>query len=664
MVKRLASQFALPFRTSLPGLLAAALLALVVTAQWSAAQLPLFRDLEAAVRDRVMRVLASDAEDPRIAIVDIDEESLRKLGAWPWPRERLADLSEHLLSEAAASRVILDLVLPGAENGAPNAQSAGDVRLAALAAAGVVILGQVFDYEQRDFPVQQGSLADGRELSNPATWKPAGTAGAGDNPSAERSAPSADATGFVANHAGLAGSRCVGNIGFQPDFDGQARKLPLWTAFEGKRYATLALATLACSARALDPESVAAELPVGPQGVWWVPFRRFPRAHLAVPAHEVLAGSTDLSGGLPLLRGRLVLVGSSALGLTDRLVTPLAPNVSGVFVHAEALSWLLDYADGQTITALPRGLMPAWALLSGLFLISMVANARLLFWQLAAGLLMSAALWFGLAAWGVRSTATDPLSTPVFAYALVLFVQLPVQWARAQSRLQQQTKILRRYVAPSVLAQLRRARSNEVLQPRRTPITVLIADMQDYTLHISRLSLEEAAALTKAFLGVLTEPILSSRGTLDRYTGDGVVAFWGAPIAEAAHADLALDAALQIVAQVTALNQKRIAEGMLPVEVRIGLASGEALVGDLGTDFRAAYTAVGDCINLASRLQQAARQLSVPILLDENVCSYARRHRFHAMGEIEVRGLAPQRVATLCGASREPVEPEDDPRAG
>ncbi|MBM3369046.1 MAG: CHASE2 domain-containing protein, partial [Betaproteobacteria bacterium] len=291
MAKRSPSHFAQFPKAGMPVLavlLAAALVVLIAAVHWSKASAPAFRVLEAAVRDGLARWLATEAEDPRIAIVDIDEESLRRLGAWPWPRERLADLSEQLLSDAAASRVILDLVLPQAQG------EDGDARLGALAASGLVVLGQVLDYERRDPVLREGELAGGRPLA------------------AAHGGAIASATGFVANHRGLAAGRCVGNIGFQPDFDGQARRLAPWTAFEGQRYPMLSLAALACAPGDADPGRVAAQLPLGASGTWWVPFRRFPRAHLAVPAHEVLAGTVDRSGRLPLLNGRMVLVGSSA----------------------------------------------------------------------------------------------------------------------------------------------------------------------------------------------------------------------------------------------------------------------------------------------------------------------------------------------------------------
>lgn len=610
-------------------------LVLVVLTHVTQANLPGLRLMEASARDTLMRMMARPTEDPRVAIVDIDESSLARVGPWPWPRSTLADLAERVLSEAGAARVVFDLVLPNGEGTNPNHREpahaqddAGDQRLAALAQAGALVLGQALDYEARSAPVVAGRLAG-------AVLDSGGHA-------ARRAAV---ATGYVANHEGLSAARCVGNIGFVPDFDGQTRHLAPWTSFEGRVYPSLALAALACERphQALPPDL---GLVLNDRGLWRVPFRHQPQAHVAVAAHDVLAGLVDRSGRAPVLAGRVVVVGSSALGLADRVATPVSPNVSGVTVHVEALSWLLDAADGRTPAPMPPWLMLAWALFSGAGLAAVLAARQSGHWHMAGAAALAGAGWLGLASWATASGSPAPVSAPLVACAVVLLLQLPLEWAGAQGQLRRQARLLGRYVAPAVLGELQRSGNVDVLTPRRAQITVLIADMQDYTSNTANAGLSEAARLTKGFLQALTEPVLAARGTLDRYTGDGLVAFWGAPVAQAEHADLAVDAALAIVEQVSDFNRTRAAQGLNPVKVRIGLASGEALVGDLGTRFRIAYTAVGDCINLASRLQQASREVDVAILAADNVRQASQRHAFKPLGTLSVRGLASQAVAT------------------
>ena len=136
----------------------------------------------------------------------------------------------------------------------------------------------------------------------------------------------------------------------------------------------------------------------------------------------------------------------------------------------------------------------------------------------------------------------------------------------------------------------------------------------------------------------MTRPVLAGRGTLDKYTGDGLVAFWGAPLPCPDQADRAVSAALEILAEVATLNVRRQQEGFVPVRVRVGIESGRALVGDLGTSFRSTYTAVGDCINFASRLEAAARDLPTDLVIGAQANSLLRRHPTHSLGELTLRG--------------------------
>jgi adenylate cyclase len=184
--------------------------------------------------------------------------------------------------------------------------------------------------------------------------------------------------------------------------------------------------------------------------------------------------------------------------------------------------------------------------------------------------------------------------------------------------------------------------------PKHGDITVISADMQDYTGLTNRTTLQDAAQLTREFLQCLTEPILTYGGTLDKYTGDGLVAFWGAPIPDGDHAAQALLAAQAMVRNVRAWNEQRIAQGLLPARVRLGVESGPVLVGDLGTRFRRTYTAVGDCINTASKLQAVAKTLSCDLVIGPVAAQSASQS---AAG----RGLAPVAHVQLPGHSEASV---------
>ena len=559
--------------------------------------------LDEGLRDSFLRLTAQQQTEDRLVLVDISEAALQEVGPWPWPRQRVADLAEILLGSYAARAVGLDIVFP--EPG--DAQ--GDARLTSLAEHAPLALAQIFDYTPRQTPNLMGTLAGG-------TSEPKG-------------ASSVAAHGYLANHAGLAKARCVGNIGFQPDADGVLRRTPLRTSFEGKSYAHFTSALLACGQNALPAQAAAGDA----HGLWRVPFSRDLSAYTVIAATDILNESAPKE----LLAGRYVLVGSSALGLGDRVSTPLTPLSSGMLVHAASLTGLLDLEAGALNAPWSgRPWMLAWCVLS--IAIGVYWMARLTAWGGVLVLTSLVTAWLGMAFAGVARQAEWSVTAPLWAYFFLLLVAVPHEWWQAQRRTRRVLNTLSHYVAQPVLDEIVRLNLQYSLKPMLCDVTVLIADMEGYTRATSSLSLEDAAALTKDFLACLTRPVLDSHGTLDKYTGDGLVAFWGAPLPCVNQADRAVSAALAILAEVEALNERRQRKGFAPVQVRIGIESGSALVGDLGTPFRSTYTAVGDCINFASRLEAAARDLPTQLVIGPLARAKLTRYATDSLGMIALRG--------------------------
>lgn len=552
------------------------------------------------LRDHFVRWQATAAPEPRIAVIDIDESSLAAAGPWPWPRSRLAELLENLLGHYGAKGVALDMVLP------EPADRDGDTRLAMLSQHGPVVLAQAFDYAARPLPLRVGQLAGG----SPASGAPGIIPG----------------TGFIANHPGLARARLAGNIGFVPDQDGAIRRLPLRTSFEGKEYATLSLALFECCAGAARGK------PAG-EGLRRIPFQRDWSAYTVVRAADIL----DLRLPETALAGRLVLVGSSSLGLADRVATPLTSSTSGVMVHAALLSALLDEQSGQAPAVWPgRWIAVIFSILVALA--AVYAFPRFSALSNVAMLGGAALVWLALAYWisphDAHFSATGPLASLLY----LLVVAVPFDWQVSQLKSRRLLETLRHYVAPEVVDELLRSDLKDPLAPRRGSVTTLIADMEGYTGQVERLPMEEAAQLTRDFLDCLTRPVLEKHGTLDKYTGDGLVAFWGAPLPIEDHADLALEAAQEIVAEVRRFSQARQQAGKPPLRVRIGIESGIAMAGDFGTSFRSIYTAVGDSVNTASRLQELARDLPYDIVVGAETAAMSKRHRCKPLGEVLLRG--------------------------
>lgn len=576
-------------------LIAALAVCLTAWSQWPGAAFP----GDEWLRDRFIRLHASNAPEPRVLVVDIDESSLAAYGPWPWPRARLADLVEILLTSYAARAVALDIVLPEA------ADAAGDARLGMLARHGPLVLAQAFDYSrQRPQALHEGRLA-GAMAATPAGAVPA--------------------TGYIANHAAWADAPRVGNIGFIPDADGALRRLPMVTSFAGRAYPALTLALVNCCGR-----NATAAVPPGPMRI---DYRRDWTAYTVVTAADILDQSIQPQSA----RDRLVLIGSSSLGLGDRVATPLAASRPGLGVQAAMLSTLLDRQAGTAPTAWPGRLL-ALLFAAVTALLALLALPRLAAASSVALLAASCLSWLLLADAISPHDATFSATGPLLSNLFLLAFAVPYQWQVTQRRSRQLLDTLRQYVAPGVVQELLRSDLQDPLAPRQLDVTTLIADMEGYTSQVETLPVEEAAALTRAFLDCLTGPVIEQFGTLDKYTGDGLVAFWGAPLPQANHADLALDAAEAILRRVEALSAERVQTGFAPLRVRIGIDSGLAMAGDFGTSFRSIYTAVGDSVNTASRLEQAARDFPHDVIVGAGTVERARRHHFIALGQRLLRG--------------------------
>ena len=565
--------------------------------------------LDLFIRDSAQRANVSERQETRLAVVDINEESIQALGPWPWPRQQLADLTEKLLQDHGAALVVLDMVFPEARD--PK----GDAALLALAESGQLVLSEVLDYEDRIEPVLTGALSSGlasvREVHK----------------SHETALPTLPhATGFMGNHSMLAKAPCVGNIGFRPDADGQLRRLPLVSEWDGRLYAGLSLASLHCLGLLSNEELRRFE------GNWRLRFRQADTSWLSIPAVDILRDQP-----IPSLKGRIVLVGSSALGLADRVATPLSNSVAGVYIHAQALSELLDLRDlGEPVS---RRLSLLVQLVLVACLAAVIVWGRSLRW-LVAGLTLLVLAWAGFAVWQSLLASPSVLSAGLWGMGLLVLGLMPLEWFHDRRAARTSLALLSRYVAPSVLKELMQQASNEnPLAPRSREVTALVADMADYSVITRSLTLQDAAFVTRSFLEALTVPVWTYRGTLDRYSGDGLVAFWGAPLNQTDQTDLAVDAAKAMKKAVDELNERLTARLLPRVEVRIGIARSQALVGDFGTRYRAAYTAVGNCINLAARLESLAKELHESILISNEASQQIQRHTLTQLPSVQVKGF-------------------------
>jgi len=551
------------------------------------------------LRDQFIQFRSTLKPEDRFIIVDINEASLKDKGAWPWSRSRVAELIDALLHDYGAKGVALDIIFP-----AP-ADTAGDAKLAALAQTKMVVFAQAIDYVERASALRIGELSGEWGLSR---------------------SEDLIAKGFIANHEKLNKPPITGNIGFIPASDGVIRHLPMFTQVDGKSYPTLSLALLnCCSSKSLSYHDI--------HSFQRIPFERDLDSYTVIPAATIL----DLAVSPAVIAGKLVIIGSSSLGLADSVATPLTANTSGFLVHAEMLSALLDQAEGKVYSYWQGNIFAFLFTISVFALFSITLTKRSALFNTA--LLFSASLfWLFCSYWiCLHDNNFSPANPLVFFFFLLAFA-IPFQWQSTQRRARKLLNTLNHYVAPAVVNEILNSGLQDPLAPRQHHMTTLVADMEGYTKHVEGLSLEDAALITSDFLDCLTQPVLSYRGTLDKYTGDGLVAFWGAPILDENHADSAIDAAIQMVQAVEVLNAKRVSQNKAALRVRIGIESGIAISGDFGSSSRSIYTAVGDSVNTAARLEEMAKNIPYNIIIGPSAAKLTKRHALISLGNITLRG--------------------------
>jgi adenylate cyclase len=587
------------------------LVLLLGTGLWQPAS---YQSYQTALADLRLRLPADWGGVPRgplppaVVVIDIDEASLSAVAPWPWPRQFLSELTRRLLNEHGALAVGLDIVFPEQD---PHG---GDAELLALLAQGRVAWAAVAVLD-----AASGQPEVGVWPQAPPHWWPD-----------ELTRQALPAAAILGNFTAAPGA-CAGHITPALSPDGVARQMPVFVAYEGQALAMLPLALMACVEPDRARELAAWALARSRAGRITIPWRAGPSAEV-VSALSILSG--QYAGDL---RGRYVLVGSSALGLNDRVATPFSPREAGVLAHAAMLDQLLvvdPKAPSHSLVALPllvslAGLaLLAWAL---------PRQSAAVTFLLMTGLSIS---WAGLYVLAVRYDPQLDIGLPWLAWFGLLAIQLPLELGLAQRRNWAFAQRFRRYLPPVVLDQLLREQQFDFTRPRRCEVTVLFVDMQGFTKLSDTLSPEQLVTTTEAVLSRLSAAVHDTQGTLDKYIGDAVMAFWGAPLAQADHADRAIDAALAMQAALPELNRELMARQLIgePIQVCIGIESGEVVVGDIGTQLRQSYTVLGMPVNLAARLQDQAKHEPQHLLVGPGTAQRVRRHTLQPWREVQLRG--------------------------
>ena len=605
-----------------------------------------------------------------VRIVDINEDSLAKIGQWPWPRTTLADLLTKLTAQGAAV-VAFDILFPEPDRTSPEqavkSMPADEAALITPLIAGKPTHDEVLARAMTGAPAVLAMALSGR--STPPPPVKAGFAVAGDDPK-----PFVPAfVGATANLPPLdAAASGIGSINWIPDRDQVVRRVPLLYRVGDQLVPTLPMEALRvaqgastyvvkssnASGEAAFGQSTginhvrvgAIEIPTDYDGGLWLRFRPAnPAAY--IPAWKVLAGENDPKD----VAGMIILIGTSAPGLMDLRATPLNAALPGFEVHAQALEHILG---GRTLTR------PDFAIaVEMMVMIVLGAGLAAVLPRLAAlvsaglGVLAIALLLFG--GW-IAYSRFGLLFDPSFP-ALVLFVLVTTTTIYVYRRVEQQRGEVRRafgyYVSPSVVNEIIAHPDKLELGGEVRVLTLLFCDVRNFTSISEHMNAHELTQFINSLLTPLSEIILENRGTIDKYMGDAIMAFWNAPLDDTDHAGNALRSALAMIGRMDALNEAwaTAAEAAGRVHTRvaigIGINSGDCCVGNLGSSQRFDYSAIGDDVNVASRYEGLSKVYGVPIVIGEPTVKRIDGLQTIELDVMRVKGRAhPTRIYTAAEA--------------
>lgn len=634
-------------------------------------RLDVLQRMDDIIYDARLRASSSKGLDERIVIVDIDEKSLSEVGRWPWSRNRMAQLMDELFERQQVALVGFDVVFAEADS------SSGLLRLNELArnelkdqsgfAERLRQLQPALDYDGqfaralKDRPVVLGYYLSSETNARTSGVLPEPVLGTEEL--AGRPMRATSWSGYGSNIPVIADSAPIaGFFNSITDNDGVVRSLPLLGEYKGQFYESLALGMfrmLAGSPKVAAGFSNEQFLSRNFQGMDRVLLKHGERT-LAIPVDEKVSalvpfrGKGGVTGGsfkyLPAadllnnrvaagtLKDKIILVGTTAPGLLDLRVTPVGETYPGVETHANLISGLLDgnlllkpdYTLGyEVVTLLAAGLVLAFGLpmlsafravaLSVLVLVGLVG---LNFW-----------MYFSF---GLVMPLASALLMALTAFALNMSYGYFVE-ARSKREL---ANLFGTYVPPELVDEMVKDPDSYSMKAANRDLTVMFCDMRGFTKMSEKMEPTQLQELLNGVFTRLTGLIRNNRGTIDKYMGDCVMAFWGAPVETADHAHLAVKAAIEMAHEIISINAEHRSRGLPEIGIGIGLNTGTMCVGDMGSNIRRSYTVIGDSVNLGSRLEGLSKAYGVDIVVSETTQVLAPEYVWQELDRVRVKGKA------------------------
>ena len=625
--------------------------------------------LDDIIYDARVRATMPRTMDDRIVIVDLDEKSLQEIGRWPWSRNRLATMVDELFDRQKAAVVGFDIVFAEPDD------SSGLARLRQLAQGELKDApGFAAKLDQLQGPLDYDALFASSLKGRPVVLGYYFTSDRGGHTSGVLPKPVMDRSslqgrpikfvhwnGYGSNLGQFVRAAPVGGY-FNPfaDADGLLRSAPLVSEYDGRYYESLALAVfrMAIGSPPVEPgfppekfvsrtyqslDSI--KLPVGQQTVSipvaegvisWIPFRG--PGGPAGGSYRYVSASDVVNHKLPAesLKGKIVLVGTTAPGLQDFRATPVSETYPGVEAHANLISGFLDghvavkpdYATGYDfVVLLVAGLVLAFGL-------PLLSAPRAVFLSVAVVALVGALNTYLYAAQGLILPLAAALVMCIAAFALNMSYGYFVE-SRSKRDL---ANLFGTYVPPELVDEMVKDPQAYSMAATSKELTVMFCDMRGFTKMSEKMEPTQLQELLNAVFNRLTDIIRGNRGTIDKYMGDCVMAFWGAPVELPNHAHLAVKTAIEMAGAVSRINEEHRAKGIPEIGIGIGLNTGTMCVGDMGSELRRAYTVIGDAVNLGSRLEGLSKVYGVEIVVSETTRKAAPDFAWQELDRVRVKG--------------------------
>jgi adenylate cyclase len=587
---------------------------------------PLLEMLEEKLYDLRFKIRGKVAPPPYVVIIAIDDKSLEKLGRWPWSRDKIARLTD-ILVRGEAKVIAFDILFAEAEeNDAVFAK--------AIAKASNVLLPLVFRFDKEAPLVQEdflypSSLSIVKNVSALNTFSPY------------------KAIGLSTCRRELsAAAIALGHINMIPDDDGTLRWETMVIEYDLDIYPSIDLQTariyqgLGNEKMILNAtESINLGGKIFTTDLWgrspiyfYGPEQTFPYISVSDLMEGKISSNT--------LKGKIALVGVTALGIYDLRVTPFSANMPGVEKHANVITSLLE---GRSIIKLPFITNLIVLLCTGLVLSIILTRLKAVSGAIVAFCLLSAFSFAGyylLVNKGLWMELSYPLINIVFVYSFVTVYR----YAEEEMRAKHIRAMFSSYVTEKIVNELTKNPDMAKLGGDRREVTVLFSDIKGFTTFSEKHAPEEVVSILNEYLTAMTEIIFRWEGTLDKFVGDEIVAFWGAPLPQENHAELATRCALNMVEKLKELSEKWLNEGKVPLEAGFGLNTGEVIVGNIGAEGKKMdYTVIGDHVNLGARVEALTRKYSTNILITEftlnKIKGLVKPKNGQIIGHVSVKGL-------------------------